>query len=154
MSKVFYKQVEHYTDKFKSNYKALNKIDINRIARDSGVSDLKVELEKNSDAFKNLVLKVASIISIGRVSCVVYAAVVARIANDLGLDYTVYAGFCVRSDYPSLEKDLAYFNKKKAEGDEHPLLATHVYTTINGVDYEYFNSDTSGINHIDVVKIA
>jgi hypothetical protein len=90
----------------------------------------------------------------GRVSCTTYAAVVASVADAVGVAYDAKAGFCLQKSSPKYEKNLADFKKQKAESsDEHPFFATHVYLLINGEEYEYYNGDTSNVDHIDVVSI-
>jgi hypothetical protein len=55
---------------------------------------------------------------------------------------------------PNYAKDLADFKQaKQTSGDEHPLFATHVFIQVGDTTYEYYNGDTSNIDHIDCVEI-
>lgn len=156
MSKIFNSQVEHYRDKFYSTLDAITTKAIETSAKSNGVTDefLKTGLLENSEGFRKFCYNFAKTLMPGRVSCTTYAAVVASVARKFDLDYKVYSGFCLPMNNPKYAVEKDNFDKRKAEsGDEHPIFATHVYLTINDNIYEYYNGDTSNIDHIDCVEI-
>lgn len=152
--KIFDTQIKHYEAKFSKTIAALRVKDIKAIATKLGVEDLEASFKSNSDDFKKAMLHIASTLVPSRVSCTIYAAVCARVAEEFNVPYEVYAGFCLKANHPFKDKDLAAFKARKEAGDEHPMIATHVYVTANGVDYEYYSGATSDIEHIDCVKIG
>jgi hypothetical protein len=90
----------------------------------------------------------------GKVSCTTYAAVIAAIAEVYGISYVTKAGFCLQKSSSQYEKNLKdYKAKKSSSNDPHPFFATHVYVEIDGKSYEYYNGDTSNIDHLDVITI-
>lgn len=156
MSKMFFNQVNHYKEKFRSTVNSVTIKSIEDFARSSGVSDdaLRKGFESNSKEFRTFVYSFAKTLMPGRVSCTTYAAVVALIASKFNVDFKAMAGFCLQKNAPNYAKDLADFNQaKQISGDEHPLFATHVYLQVGDTTYEYYNGDTSNIDHIDCVDI-
>ena len=109
--------------------------------------------QHKDEKFEKFVLTYAKIMP-GRVSCTTYAAAVAKIADDLGVKYRIYAGFCVPKSFPKYEEDKKAFKEKRDNGVEHPMFPTHVYLeTAKGVIYEYYNGEKD-IDHIDSVVIG
>lgn len=151
---------EHGVQQYQSNFTGLvNDISIQSIkmvAKSRGISEemLKSGLETNSKEFRQFCYIYASTVMPGRVSCTTYAAVVAIIAQHFGVAFKVYAGFCLRKSSPRYIRDKKDWEAKKAAGEEHPFFATHVYCEANGNAYEYYDGDTSGVEHLDVVEIA
>lgn len=156
MSKMFDSQINHYKEKFRSIRDGLNANVIIASAKSNGVTDefLKAGLLENSDEFRLFCYKYAQTLMPGRVSCVTYAAVVSKLADHYGVDYSVCSGFCLPKDNARYVEEKESWSKKKAEsGDEHPVFANHVFIKINDKEYEYFNGDTSNIDHIDYITI-
>lgn len=152
---MFNKQINHYKEKF---HKTLDAIDVNNVlafAKSNGISgdSLKKELEGNSNNFRLLCYHYAQTLMPGRVSCTTYAAVVAVLAKHFNLGYVAMSGFCLPKDTPTFEKEMLAFDTKKKQGVEHPIMATHVFVKIGDKIYEYYNGDTSNIEHIDCVEI-
>lgn len=154
MSNIFETQIKHYTEKFEELLTTLESKNLVQVAGGIPVSNLEAELRENSANFRSTALKIASSMMPGRVSCTTYAAVCARICEEYGIPYKVYAGFCLKENHATREKDISYFNEKKASGIEHPMMATHVYLEANGISYEYYSGDTANIEHIDCVVIS
>lgn len=156
MGTLFETGVKQYTEKFNKLTSDISMKSIEAIARSHGfpMEMLKSGLETNSPDFKKFCYVYASTLMPGRVSCCTYAAVVASIATHFGVPYKAYAGFCLQKSSARYAKDKSDWKAKRASGVEHPFFATHVYTEINGVSYESYNGDTSGIDHLDVVLIA
>lgn len=156
MATLFESGVAQYKKKFEGLVSNISAMSIESIARSRGVSmeSLKTGLESNSQEFQQFCFRYASTLMPGRVSCTTYAAVVACIAKHFGVPYVAYSGFCLQKTSARYERDKADFERLKSEGKEHPMFATHVYTEINGVAYEYYNGDTSNVDHLDVVEIA
>lgn len=154
MSNIFETQIKHYTEKFEELLTTLESKNMMQVTGGIPVDDLEVNFKENSAKFRSLALKIASSMMPGRVSCTTYAAVCARICEELNVPYKVYAGFCLKESHATREKDINYYNEKKASGIEHPMMATHVYLEANGVAYEYYSGDTDNIEHIDCVVIA
>lgn len=156
MSKVFDSQIAHYKEKFHSTMDNISIKEIEASARSNGLTDefLKAGLLVNSEKFRLFCYNFAKTLMPGHVSCTTYAAVVATIATKYGIDYKVYSGFCLPISSPKYFDEKSNFDKRKAEtGEEHPIFATHVYLVINDNYYEYYNGDTSNIDHIDCVEI-
>lgn len=150
---LFEKQIKHYTEKYNETKKLFNEKDYTVIQKVSGITDLKSAFEANDEKFEKFVLTYAKIMP-GRVSCTTYAAAVAKIADDLGVKYRIYAGFCVPKSFPKYEEDKKAFKEKRDNGVEHPMFPTHVYLeTAKGVIYEYYNGEKD-IDHIDSVVIG
>lgn len=156
MGTYFDTGVKQYREKFDKLVGDISMKSIEAIARSHGVpmETLRDGLSSNSPDFKKFCYVYASTLMPGRVSCCTYAAVVACIAKHFGVPYKAYAGFCLQKSSPRYERDKADWEAKKATGAEHPFFATHVYTEINGVAFEYYNGDTSGIDHLDMIEIA
>lgn len=155
-TQLFETGVKQYQAKFNG---LMNDISINSIkmmAKSRGVSMdmLKSGLQSNSKEFRQFCFVYASTLMPGHVSCTTYAAVVAQIAQHFGVPYKAYAGFCLRKSSPRYNKDKGDWDAKKAQGEEHPFFATHVYLEVNGKSFEYYDGDTSGVEHLDVVEIA
>lgn len=156
MSKMFDSQIAHYKEKFHNTMDNISVKAIESSARSNGVSDefLKTGLLENSEGFRRFCYSFAKTLMPGRVSCTTYAAVVAVIATKFGVDFKAYSGFCLPKNSPKYNEEKASFDKRVAEsGDKHPVFATHVYLVINDKYYEYYNGDTSNIDHIDCVEI-
>lgn len=156
MSKIFDSQIAHYRDKFHSVKENISIKAIEKSAKSNGISDesLKSGLLENSESFRKFCYSFAKTLMPGHVSCTTYAAVVAAIAEKEGVAYQVYSGFCLPKNNPKYAEEKANFDKRKEEtGDEHPIFATHLFLMINGQFYEYYNGDTSNIDHIDCVGI-
>lgn len=156
MSKMFFNQVNHYKEKFHNTVSSLTIKSVDDFARSSGVSEdsLRKGFESNSKEFRTFVYSFAKTLMPGRVSCTTYAAVVAVIAIKFGAEYKAMSGFCLQKNTPNYAKDLADFMQaRQTTGDEHPLFATHVYIQVGDTTYEYYNGDTSNIDHIDCVEI-
>lgn len=151
---LFEKQVNQYTDKFNQLYAMLGKKDVKALYNKCGISNVEEELKGNTKAFKEATLKIAITLMPGIPSCTIYAAIVASLCESLGISFVVKAGTCIKTSLPSYEKDKAHIAAKKAEGIEHPLMATHVYLEVADIIYEYYAGDFSGIDHIDCVEIA
>lgn len=156
MATLFETGVKQYTEKFNKLSNEISMKSIEAIAKSHGfpMETLRAGFESNSPDFKKFCYVYASTLMPGRVSCCTYAAVVACIAKHFGVPYKAYAGFCLQKSSARYAKDKGDWEAKKATGAEHPFFATHVYTEVNGVAYEYFNGETSGIDHLDVVEIA
>lgn len=153
---LFESGVSHYQKKFEDTVSKISGRSIETIAKSCGMSmdALQSGLQTNSEEFRRFCYAYSSTLMPGRVSCCTYAAVVASVAKKLGVPYKAYAGFCLQKNSARYEKDLADWEAKKAQGEEHPFFATHAYVEIDGVPYEYFNGDTTDISHLDVVQIA
>lgn len=154
MSSMFNKQVEHYKNKFYNTVDNVSYQSVKSFAASMGIAEdfLKCGLLENTEEFRKLVYSYAKTLMPGRVSCTTYAAVVAVIAKNFDIDYKVMSGFCLPKDHPQYAKNRAEFDEKK-RSTEHPVLATHVFLLINDNYYEYYNGDTSNIDHIDCVEI-
>ena len=150
---MFEQQVEHYKKKYYGIKNSLENRSIEPYLKNWGITDLKESLLSNSKEFRDFAYDIARSVMPGRVSCTTYAAVISYIADLVGVDVKAFAGFCLPKSHPKYETELSFFNTKKTEGVEHPLMATHVYVEINGNSYEYYNGDTSNIAHIDCVEI-
>ena len=149
---MFDSTVKHYKDLFD---KIMEEIDVSNIegaASSYGIHNLKNELLSNSKEFKQFAYNVANTRP-GLVTQTGYACVVASIADKYEIPYKKYAGCCVAKNSPKYTEIIDTFNKGKAEGEEHPIFATHMYITINDKNYEYFNGETDNIEHLDVVEI-
>lgn len=156
MSQLFDSQVQRYKEKFHQTVGAISVKAIETSARGHGISmsQLKEGLLANSEDFRVFCYTFAKTLMPGRVSCTTYAAVVAVIAQKLGVEYKAYSGFCMPMSNPRYEEELSGFQKRQvSSGDEHPISATHVFLKIGDRYYEYFNGDTSNIDHIDYVEI-
>ena len=156
MATLFETGVKQYTEKFNKLVNDISMKSIESVAKSHGfpAETLKTGLDSNSHDFRKFCYAYASTLMPGRVSCCTYAAVVACIARHFGVPYKAYAGFCLQKSSPRYERDKGDWEAKKATGVEHPFFATHVYLEVNGVDFEYYNGDTSNIDHLDVVQIA
>lgn len=154
MSNIFKTQIEHYTEKFDELLQNLESKNLMQVTGGIQIPNLEQNLKENSEEFRQAALKVASSMMPGRVSCTTYAAVCARFCEEFNVPFKAYAGFCLKKSHATREKDMNYFNEKKASGVEHPMMATHVYLEANGTVYEYYSGDTSDIDHIDCVVIA
>lgn len=154
MSNIFETQIKHYTDKFEDLLNTLEAKNLVQVTGGIPINNLEEGLKANTEEFRATALKIASSMMPGRVSCTTYAAVCARICEEFNMPYKVYAGFCLKKNHTTREKDLAYFNEKKSAGEEHPMMATHVYLEANGISYEYYSGDTADIEHIDCVVIS
>lgn len=154
MSKIFDSQVKHYKEKFHSTVDNVTFKSIENFGKMHGVNadTIKEGLNSNSEDFRRFVYSYSKTLMPGHVSCTTYAAVVAVIASNFGVKYKAYSGFCLPKSNPRYEAEKASFESKKGS-DEHPCLATHVFVEINGVAFEYYNGDTSNIDHIDCVEI-
>lgn len=151
---LFEKQVNQYKEKFSQLYAMLGKKDIVALYNKCGVSDLETELKGNTVAFKSATLKIAMTLMPGIPSCTVYAAIVASACERLGISFRAMSGTCIKTSFPSYEKDKAHILAQKEAGVEHPLMATHVYIEVEDTIYEYYAGDFSEIDHIDCVEIA
>lgn len=152
---IFEQQVEHYTNKFNSTFEEVMKKDLSTFTKlyNFNSDNLEAELRSNSEAFRRFAYNIASSLVVGKISCTSYAVAVAYLAAKLNIPYSVYTGFCLPKSHPRFDKEVADFNAKKSAENPHPIMATHVYTEIDGVPYEYYNGETSNIEHIDCVKI-
>ena len=156
MSKMFDSQIKHYKDKFNSIKSELTASAVISTARANGITDefLKAGLLENSEEFRLYCYKYAKTLMPGRVSCTTYAAVVAVLAEHYRVAYKVMSGFCLPINSVKYTEEKASWDKKRAEtNEEHPIFANHVFLKINDKDYEYFNGDTSNIDHIDCIEI-
>ena len=153
---MFEPNVEQYKKKFNGLVNNISEMSLFSIAKSYGVSEevLRSGLETNNETFRRFCLNYASTLMPGRVSCTTYAAVVACVAKMLGVQYKVYAGFCLQKNSPRYQKDRGDWQAKRDTGEVHPFFANHVFTEISGVAYEYFNGDFDNIDHVDVVEIA
>lgn len=154
MSKMFDSQVKHYRDKFNSIKDGLSAGAILSSAKGNGIMEdsLKTGLLENSEEFRLYCYKYAKTLMPGRVSCTTYAAVVAKLAEHFGIAYITYVGFCLPKSNERYAIEKSGWDKRKAEsGEEHPMFANHVYLKINNKEYEYFNGDTTNIDHIDCI---
>ena len=124
--------------------------DIESVASTSGIHNLKEEMLSNSKEFKDFAYLIANQRP-GSVTQIGYACTVASIADKYNIPYKRYAGTCITKTSPKYDELVDQFNRGKAEGKEHPLIATHVYITINGKTYEYFIG-FDDIEHLDVVE--
>lgn len=154
MSKMFDANVKHYKEKYHNMIDNISRKSLDAYIKSSGVTDefFKAGFEENSEQFRQFVLTFAKTLMPGHVSCTTYAAVVSVIAEKYGVAYQGYAGFCLPKSHPRYEVELGDFNKRKGS-DQHPALANHVYTEIDGKIYEFFNGNTSDIDHIDCITI-
>ena len=154
MSKMFDANVKHYKEKYHSMIKGISRKSLDVYIKGLGISDefFRTGFEENSEEFRKFTYNFAKTLMPGHVSCTTYAAVVSIIAEKYGVAYQGYAGFCLPKNNPRYEAELADYNNKKGS-DPHPAFANHVYTEINGKIYEFFNGDTSDIDHIDCVTI-
>jgi len=156
MSKIFDSQIKHYKEKFDSIRKELNANAIIAGAKSNGVTDefLKAGLIENSEEFRLYCYKYAKTLMPGRVSCTTYAAVVSVLADHYGVEYNVCSGFCLPVSNEKYSSEKAAWEKRRSEtSEEHPVFANHVFLKINDKYYEYFNGDTSNIDHIDCITI-
>ena len=154
MSKMFDSQVKHYKNKFHNTVDNVSYQSIKAFASSNGIGEdfLKCGFLENTENFRKFVYSYAKTLMPGHVSCTTYAAVVAVIAKQFGVEYKAMSGFCLQMSHPQYEAHKADFDVRKVN-DEHPALATHVYLVIGDVIYEYYNGDTSNIDHIDCVEI-
>ena len=113
---------------------------------------LKDELLADSESFRKTALAVARIMP-GIVSCTSYSAAVTRIADICGVDYKVYAGFCIPNNYARYEEDLKGYKNAKDKGVEHPVFPSHAFVMIDDKFYDYMNNTYDGINHLDYEEI-
>lgn len=152
---MFNRQVAHYSKKFHDTRKALNGFNFNVFADKVGIGsdNLKSALEGDTKEFRDMCYKISKSLVVGRVSCTTYASVVSKVAESVGVSYKAYAGFCLPRNNPRFEKEMEEYNKKKDTGVEHPGLATHVFVMIGDKFYEYYNGESSNIEHIDYIKI-
>lgn len=152
---LFEKQVKHYTDKYKDTKKIFDERDYNVYMGMLGIKDkdaLKGAFESNNELFEQFILLYAKIMP-GKISCTTYAAAVAKLCEDFGVNYKVYTGFCMPKSYVKYKEDKKAYEDKKKKGVEHPMFPTHVYLeTSDKKIYEYYNGDKD-IDHIDVVRI-
>ena len=135
---------EHYCKKFKET-KALvteRQIEVAMSASDINTKNLREELEKNSPEFRKFVHNVAKQI-INPISNTTYAAVVAHICENLGMDYRPMTGLALPSTVNNFE-----YQKASAEKTGDNYVCNHVYLIVNGKYYEYFNGETTNICHI------
>lgn len=153
---VFENSVSNYRKKFNGLMSELSSTSVVAVAKSYGLSEdtLKSGLENNNTGFQKFCYAYANNLIVGRLSCCTYAAVVAAVAKELGVPYQTFAGFCLQKSSPRYNKDKTDWEAKRAEGVEHPFFATHVYTTVNGIDFEYYNGETSNVDHLDVVPIS
>lgn len=156
MSTLFDTGVKQFTTKFNGLMSDISVKSIETIAKSRGYSmeALKRGLESNSEEFRMFCVNYASTLIPGRVGGCTYAAVVASIAQKVGLPYKAYAGFCLQKNSPRYARDKAEWEAKKASGAEHPFFATSVYVEVNGIEYECWNNETTGFEHLDMVQIA
>ena len=150
---MFHSQVRHYTEKYNKMKGSISAKSVEHAMNLTGMSeeDIKTGLMENSSNFRNFAFQIAKSMMPGRVSCATYAAVIAYLADKYGVEYKVMVGFCLPKSSPVFDREVEAFNKRKAEGVEHPVFANHVYVEINGASYEYFNGDTANIEHIDCI---
>lgn len=155
-AQLFESGVKQYQAKFNGLVNDISIQSIKMVAKSRGISEemLKSGLESNSKEFRQFCFIYASTLMPGRVSCTTYAAVVAVVAQHFGKPYKAYSGFCLRKSSPRYIRDKKDWEAKKASGEEHPFFATHVYLEVGGKDYEYYDGDTAGVEHLDVVEIA
>lgn len=148
--------VKQFTTKFNGLMNDISAKSIESIARSRGYSTdaLKSGMMSNSEDFRKFCVSYAGTLMPGRVGGCAYAAVVASIAQSVGVPYKAYAGFCLSKNSPRYERDKEDWEKKKATGVEHPFFATSVYVEVNGIEFEYWNGEMSGFEHLDMVQIA
>ena len=154
---MFLRQVQKYEEKFNTMLSALNYSNFQHYTRGTvHWDDAKIldEFKANSEDFQNLVYSFAKTLMPGKVSCTGYGVVIALVASHFNLDYKVYSGFCLPKSYQRYDVELEGYNKGKESGKEHPVVATHVYVMCGNTCYEYYNGNTSDIEHIDCVEIC
>lgn len=155
---MFNKTNKRYLDKFNMVRNDINaKVDLESVLKSHGytLETLKSDLLNKTDKFNKLVLSIASKVTVGKVASTSYSAVVACLAELLGLGYSCHAGFCIKKDSPKYSFEIKEFNKRKEEG-RLPILSTHFYITINNTDYDYFNSEinSDNIDKLYVVQLG
>lgn len=152
---MFDTQVDHFTKKFEETCKVVTQkqIDIEMRSVNFDEDKLYEGLVNNTKEFRTFVYNFCKQLMPGRVSCTTYAAVVAVICKRFEIPYSAYAGFCIPRSNMRYDAEMEAYNKKKATGVKHPVIATHVYLVANDINYEYYNGATDDIEHIDVVKM-
>lgn len=150
-SKVYNKLLGMYKSKFRELVEKIPSDSItSRMAQASINEDiLKQSLLTNSQEFRDFAYKIANSLVVGRISCTTYAAVVAKIAEQLGVDYKAYAGFCLQTNSSNYRKNKDGWENSGA----YQEMPTHVFLMIGNKFYEWYNGDTSNIDHLDAVEI-
>ena len=148
---MFNKTVEHYKVKYQNEYVNINLDGVEQKAATFGIHNLKKEFLANSIEFKDFILTIAKT-SNNKVSAIAYTAAIVKLAEMYNLPCKKYVGFCMKKNSHKYEETVIDFNKRKSEGIEHPLFATHMYATVADTDYEYYDGDFDNIDHIDVIE--
>ena len=149
--KIYQKSADRYKNKFRDLIGQIPDNEIQKQMKLNGISEasMKDELLANSGRFQNFALGVAKSLITGRVACTAYAAIVAHVAESLGVDYKAYTGYCLQKESPKYARNKSDWDKSGA----YQLVPTHVFVMIGDKYYEYFNGNTEGVDHLDAVEI-
>lgn len=150
-------QVKTYTDEYNSLRDKLDKMGgVEKAMKLLGLKDedVKADFMSNSDRFKKFCTSTASAMIRATATPFAYAAVISKVAEKFGVSYTAkLSTSAIESSGFSTElKDM--FEQDKTKDNPHPLPLSSMFITANDTEYEYFESHTSGITHIDVVDLA
>lgn len=135
---MFEKQNKRYYEKF---LKYCDQLRVQHIETKFNLDDFKA----NNDNFKKVAGDFAVKFASGINCCVGYSALCAVCAEACGLDYKLYAGFCLKPNFANKDEEIRRFNQRKAEGVVHPGISTHTYLECNGNCYEFFSGDFDSI---------
>lgn len=152
---MFNKQIDYYKRKINEVKEKVNDKTLSITAKmlNFDLEKLEDEFKNNSVEFKKFAYSVAKSLSKGAVKSEVYCGVIIYFAEKYEMNYKLYAGFCLPEDHPKYKDEVKKVEDLKAEGKEHPCVATHTYVEIDDKTYELFNNSFSGIGHIDVVEL-
>lgn len=154
---MFSRQISFYKRKIDEVKKEVNDKTVKMVANGIGfnLDTLEEEFKANSVEFKKLAYVIAKSLSKGAidVKSETYCSVIVHFAEQFGVDYKLFAGFCLPEDHPKYQSELEKIEKAKEKGDLHINIATHSYVEIEDKVYELFGNAFSGIAHMDVVEL-
>ena len=129
---MFNKQIDYYKRKIQEVKGKVSSKNLELIAKSIGFDyeNLENEFKENSIAFKKFAYSVTKTLSTDGIKSEI-----------------------LPEDHPKYKDEVKKVEDLKAEGKEHPCVATHTYVEINDKTYELFNNTFSGIGHIDVVEL-
>lgn len=153
---MFAKQIDFYKRRIAEVRDKVGNKNVELVAKqiEFNYKNLEEEFKNNTNEFKKFAYSVCKSIIPGDVASETYVGVVSYYAKKFEQDYKIFAGFCLPESHPKYEDEKAKIEAKKAEGVEHPAIATHSYMEIGDKCYEIFGgNEFSHIGHIDVVEV-
>lgn len=149
--------INHFVEHMKLEMKRFNNLKMEYVCGKTKFDSSKLEekLKDNTDDFKAFIKFIANMYggTTNQLSYM-YASVIIYFADLLGLEYKVYAGFCLPKEILTYKAQMSAYNEGKTDGAEHPCMANHVYVVIGDNTYECYNDFTDNIEKIDVVEIT